>query len=156
VRGVVAACTAAFALAVAGCGSGGPAGTASHDSPAGAVRGLVDAFAGNSFTAAADWIAPDQRRGFTDALAEARSLGLTISFQVKDFSITSVSDSGDRATVKYSGQASFCIGGGAAGSTASSNCQAVQSQSGGGEADTLVCVRRDGRWYVSVNNTLQG
>jgi hypothetical protein len=156
VRGIVAVCGAALALSVGACGSGGPAGTASHDSPAGAVSGLVDAFAGNDFTAAADWIAPDQRKGFTDALTEARSLGLKISFQVKDFAITSVSDSGDRATVKYSGQATFCVGGGAAGSTASSNCQAVQSQSGGGEADTLVCVRQDGRWYVSVNNTLQG
>lgn len=145
-------------LVVVACGGGGgPAGTPTHDSPEGAVRGLVDAMAANDLKGAADWVAPDERSDFTSAIDESKQLGLTISFHVKDFSITSVSSSGDQATVKYSGDASACIAGpnGATG-TDGSGCHPLQSQSGSQRADTLACVRRNGSWYVSLKNSLGG
>ncbi len=149
---------AVILLMLAACGGGGgPAGTPTHDSPDGAVRGLVDALAADDVKAAADWIAPDERAEFTTAVDDASALKLTMSFHAKDFSITSVSTNGDRATVRYSGDVTVCIAGpnGATG-TDGSGCHPVQSQSGSQAAETFVCLRRGGAWYVSLKNSAGG
>lgn len=140
-------------LLLAACGAeSGPAGTASHDSPEGAVRGLVDALARNDARAAADWILPAERDDFSGGIDEARSLGLRPLFSVRGFAVESVQaegGDGNRAQVRYAGSVSFCLSG-SAGGKAVNNCSAVQSQSGAGSADVFVCVRQGGGWYVSI------
>jgi hypothetical protein len=144
-------------LAACGGGGGGPAGSSSHDSPDGAVRGLVNALAAGDTKGALDWIAPGERSQFSSALDEARSLGLKISFSVKQFSVVSSSvdrSDGNRALVRYSGTAQACVDG-TTGGRQVHTCNPVQSQSGQAQSDTFVCVRSDGRWYVSINAATQ-
>ena len=146
----------ALLLVVSACGSGsGAAGTSSHDSPDGAARGFVNALAANDTKGAEDWIASGERSEFSGALDEARSLKLKVAFTVKAFSVASVAvdrSDANRAVVTYGGQVTFCVTGTTAG-RAVDDCSAVQSQSGQGNAHTFVCVRQDGRWYVSIRGT---
>jgi hypothetical protein len=120
------------------------------------VLGLAGALSGGDLHGAADWIAPDQRSAFTDAIDEAKSLGLQLSFHVKDFAVVSVHmDNAGGASVKYSGEATACITRPGTPSTGN-GCQEITSQSGVQAADTLDCVRQGGKWYVSINSALQG
>jgi hypothetical protein len=157
-RRLVVVLSALLLSLLAACGGGGGvAGSPSHDSADGAVRGLVDALAANDLNGAADWVAPGERSDFTGALDQAKQLGLKITFQVKGFTVGSVSqDKSDanKAYVKYSGEANACVS--APTSGRADNCTPIQSQSGRSNADTFVCVRQDGRWYVSISSTVQG
>jgi hypothetical protein len=141
---------------VAACG--GPAGSSSHDTPDGAVRGLVNALADNDLQGAQDWILPAERAGFANGVQGAGKLGLKTSFTVQSFSIVSVTadrSDANRATVRYSGDVAFCISGTTLGRRVD-NCTAVQSQVSQEVADTFLCVRQNGRWYVSVSGQAQG
>ena len=121
------------------------------------MRGLVNALAAGDAGRVAGWIAPDERADFTGAIDDARSLDLTVSFHVKDFAIGAVSSSGDNATVRYQGDVTACISRpGSNTTTDGAGCHPVQSQSGSRKADTFVCVRRNGAWYVSLSNTAPG
>ena len=117
------------------------------------MRGLVDALSAGDTRGALDWIATAERSQFSSAIDEAHTLGLKVVFTVKQFSVASVSpDASDpnRTLVRYGGQVTFCVTGTTAG-RAVDNCSAVQSLSGKGNADTFVCVRQGGRWYVSIS-----
>ena len=145
-------CACLLPLAAACGSSGGPAGTSSHDSADGAVRGLVNALAADDSKAALDWIAPAERTQFTQALDEAKALGLKISFSVKSFAVDSTSidkSDGNRALVRYSGSAQACVDG-TTGGRAVHTCNPVQSQTGQATPDIFVCVRSNGSWYVSI------
>lgn len=121
------------------------------------MRGLVNALAAGDASKVTDWIAPDQRDDFNSAIDDARSLNLAVSFHVKDFSIGVVTTRGDSATVRYRGDVTACISRpGGNSSTDGAGCHPVQSQSGSQKADTFVCVRRNGAWYVSLSNTSPG
>jgi hypothetical protein len=140
---------------LAACGSStGPAGPSSHDTPAGAVRGLINALAAGDTKGAQEWIAPSDVSEFTTALDEAKQLSLTLTFDVSRFSVVSSSiDPGDgnRALVRYAGKAEACVKGTANGRNVDS-CNPIQSQTGQAAADTFVCVRQNGAWYVSISS----
>jgi len=121
------------------------------------VRGLVNALASGDTKHAVQWIALGEQADFDNALDEAHSLGLTISFHVKNFAIASVTTRADEATVKYRGDVTACLDRpGGNDSTDGGGCHSVQSQSGSQKADTFVCLRQKGGWYVSLSNTPQG
>src|SRR5205807_1093048 len=73
--------TAMSLALLASCGADTPAGgPGSHDSPEGAVRGFLDAVAGNDVKDALNWIPPKQRKAASDLLNGA--LGVKVSFTV--------------------------------------------------------------------------
>jgi hypothetical protein len=119
------------------------------------VRGLINALAAGDTKAAQEWIAPSQVSEFTTALDEAKQLSLTLSFDVGGFSVVSSSidpTDGNRALVKYAGKAQACVKGTANGRNVDS-CNPIQSQTGQASADTFVCVKQNGSWYVSIRST---
>lgn len=149
-RALVAALTAACALVVAACGSSGSSAAgagATHDTPDGAVRGLVaalTAFDGSdaSINNLLQWIAPSQSAATKSALQSFQATGAKVSFKVENFDIASVSttDATD-ATVTVKGTASACLtltGGPGSGIN---SCQPLTD-------NTFKTSKENGTWYV--------
>ena len=146
---------AVLLLLVAACGGSGGSGP-SHDSPEGAVRGLIATLEKNDLDGAKEWILPSERAQFSTSLDEARAAGLKIDFKVESFEVTGSEvdkKNSDKATVKTKGKAAACVAG-SIGGQALSTCSPVQSNSGSG--NDFVCVRESGKWYVSINQSASG
>lgn len=161
-RAAGAAGAVGFALAVAACGGStstvnGVSG-ASHDSPEGAVRGYVGALEGfdggsKSLNPILEWIQPSKRDDAKKALditsALPGSSGLKIKFNVSNFDVTKVEESGDKAQVHVKGNGSVCVQGTVAGQNLNT-CQAQGLASN--NKDSVQAVKVDGKWYVGDIN----
>jgi hypothetical protein len=151
-RGLIAIAAAAAALLASACGSSstssGIGGTASHDSPDGAVRGLVQAlvsFDGSdtSINNLLQWVAPSQAATTRSALQAFSSSGAKVTFKVDNFDIAGVVKAdATHATVTTKGTASACLSIAAGGATGINTCQPLTE-------NTFKAAQESGKWYVA-------
>jgi hypothetical protein len=149
-RGLIAA--AAVAVFASACGSSstssGVGGTASHDSPDGAVRGLVQAlvaFDGSdlSINNLLLWVAPSQAETTRSALQAFSTSGAKVTFKVDNFDIAGVVKAdATHATVTTKGTASACLSIAAGGATGINTCQPLTE-------NTFKASQENGKWYVA-------
>jgi len=145
--------TAMSLALLASCGADTPAGgPGSHDSPEGAVRGFLDAVAGNDVKDALNWIPPKQRKAASDLLNGA--LGVKVSFTVQHVDVGAATinrDNPDQAMVALKGQASACVNGGS-GDSALNTCYPFSKFAQTAGSDQISCIRIAGRWYVDFGS----
>jgi hypothetical protein len=148
-RALVAALAGACALIVAACGSSNSAGGAgaTHDTPDGAVRGLVaalTAFDGSdaSINTLLQWIAPSQNAATKAALQSFQATGAKVTFKVDNFDVASVSTTDPTtATVTVKGTASACLSLAGGVGTGINTCQPLTD-------NTFKAAKENGTWYV--------
>jgi hypothetical protein len=154
--GVVALIVAVMA---AGCGSsnsssggGGGISGITHDSPDGAVRGLVAALVNwdgsqSGLNAVTDWVNPAQRSDFTSGFSLLGGSNVKFSFKITSFDVASVDNTDStHAVVHVKGSASFCISGVI--SSVTLNTCSSSSLTPSGTKDTVNAVKVNGQWYV--------
>ena len=132
--------------------SGDDATAASHDSPAGAMRGLLDAMSAGETSGILEWISPDppaDRRSVTSterlaSLGSGRVFWLVDERQVVKVAKTS----DDAADVELDGYLVWCMGEGPDDEDAS--C-AQPNGTGDTQTTTYPAVRVDGQWYVHLD-----
>ena len=151
-RGLIAVAAAAVAVFASSCGSSstssGVGGTASHDSPDGAVRGLVQALVSfdgsdSSINNLLQWVAPSQAATTRSALQAFSTSGAKVTFKVDNFDIAGVVKAdATHATVTTKGTASACLSIAAGGATGINTCQPLTE-------NTFKAAQENGKWYVA-------
>lgn len=127
---------------------------ASHDSPAGAMNGLLDAMRGGDQTAILEWISPEpetDRTSITQTAKLGSALGLSggMFWLVDEREVTNVEvESDDKAEVTLDGYLVWCTGEGPDDEDAS--C-AQPNGAGDEQSTTYEVVRVDGQWYVHLD-----
>jgi hypothetical protein len=130
------------------------AATPSHDSPDGAMAGLLDAMRSGDNDAVVSWISPDpetDRTSVTQTEKLRASLGLSGSlfWEVAERHVTGVEMKGDDAAdVTLDGYLVWCTGDGP--DDAQASC-AQPNGSGDTQTTTYPAVRVEGQWYVHLD-----
>lgn len=128
--------------------------TASHDSPDGAMRGLLDAMDSGDNDAVLEWVSPDppsDRESITQTIRLGSALGLGggLFWLVGDRKITNVETKSDtEADVTLDGYIVWCTGEGPDDEKAS--C-AQPNGEGDTQTTTYPVVKVDGQWYVHLD-----
>jgi hypothetical protein len=127
---------------------------ASHDSPDGAMAGLLDAMRAGDNDAVLSWISPDpeaDRNSVTQTEKLRTTLGLSGSlfWEVDERHVTGVTPHGDDAAdVALDGYLVWCTGDGP--DDAQASC-AQPNGSGDTQTTTYPAVRVEGQWYVHLD-----
>jgi hypothetical protein len=127
--------------------------TASHDSSAGAMTGLLEAMRAGDNAAVQTWVSPDppaDRESVTQVLRLQGLLGGdgTLFWLVDSRTIVEATDDGDKGEVRLDGYLVWCTGQGADDTDAS--C-AQPNGKGDAQSTTYETVRVDGQWYVHLD-----
>ncbi|MFN2451076.1 MAG: hypothetical protein ABR541_01850 [Candidatus Dormibacteria bacterium] len=133
-------------LVLSACG-GTPPGTG-HDSPSAAARGFVASAHGDA-AAAVPWLAPSDRRAFSDLIAFNQRSNLELTLRAEGVTLGRVDwESADRADLAYSGRIVACTAGElpSPDSDAVNECRPILEDATGRRV--LHLAREDGAWYV--------
>jgi uncharacterized lipoprotein YbaY len=127
--------------------------TASHDSAAGAMTGLLEAMRSGDNDAVMSWLSPEpesDRASVTQTLRLQAMLGLDgkVFWLVDQRKIVDVSEEGEKAEVTLDGYLVWCTGSGADDEDAS--C-AQPNGAGDTQSTTYEAVEVEGRWYVHLD-----
>lgn len=127
--------------------------TASHDTAAGAMTGLLEAMRSGDNDAVMSWISPvpeTDRASITQTLRLQGMLGLDgkVFWLVDERKVVDVTENGDEAEVELDGYLVWCTGSGADDESAS--C-AQPNGSGDAQTTTYDAVKVEGQWYVHLD-----
>jgi glucose/arabinose dehydrogenase len=130
-----------------------PPATASHDSAAGAMTGLLEAMRSGDNEAVKTWLSPvpeGDRASVTQVERMQSMLGLDgkVFWLVDERKIVDVSEDGDEAEVELDGYIVWCTGSGADDTDAS--C-AKPNGSGDEQTNSYDAVKVEGQWYIRLD-----
>ena len=145
---------ASVALIAAGCGSSEKkAASPSHDSPDGAMAGLIEAMKSGNNAQVAQWLAPtppSDRQSLTTTERLHKAIGLAggLFWEADKLEVKETKESGDTAaTVTLSGPIVWCLGTGA--TDAKASC--AQPNGAQGQAPVYKAVKQAGKWYIDFD-----
>lgn len=145
---------ASAAVLLAGCGGSSkskPA-SASHNSPDGAMAGLIAAMKSGDNAQVSGWLSPTppaDRNSIvsTERLHKAVGLGGSLFWEASKLTIKSTTKSGTKGTVTLSGPIVWCLGDGP--TDAKASC--AQPDGAQGQTPVYSAVNVGGQWYIDFD-----